>query len=216
MSFLHPLKSHQGKLGLILFLAGGAYCLVRLYSAALFYGADERVLYFLPWLAKSTSIEELVQQPERFANKWVKVRAEVWRRTKDDAILVPPGSGPEPIAIGTNQGVLPVPHLYTHQFRSEKVTTVSALDLPQNQAITFAGEFEAVTPTFVQHIDAAAIFDPRQSQFDGAMIRRLFFHTSLVLVGAAIGVMGLLLIRSARMPQGMAAGRPRGAASMDE
>lgn len=216
MSFLHPLKSNKGKLGLILFLAGGAYCLVRLHSAALFYGADERILYFLPWLAKSTSIEELVQRPERFANKWVKVRAEVWRRTKDDAILVPPGSGPEPAAIGTNQGALIVPHLYTHQFQSEKVTTVSALDLPQNQAITFAGEFEAVTPTFVQHIDAAAIFDPRQSQFDGAMIRRLFFHASLVLVGAALSALGLSLIRSARMPRGMAAGRPGTAAATGE
>ena len=197
MSFPHPLKSHQGKLGLILFLAGGAYCLARLYSAALFYGADERVLYFLPWLAKSTSVEELVQQSERFAGKWVKVRAEVWRRTKHDAILVPPGSGAEPAWVGTNQAGLPVSHLYTHQFEMGKITSVSALDLPENQAVTFVGEFEAATPAFVQHIDAAAIFDPRQSQFDGAMTRRLFSHTSLVLVGAGVSVLGLFIMKAA-------------------
>lgn len=195
------LKNGKARLGLILFLVGGGYCLFRLYAAALFYGADERVLYFFPGLAKPTSITELVEQPDRFAGKWVKVRAEIWRRAKDEAILVPPGSGPEPASGGTNQNMLPVPHLYTHQFKSESITTVSPLDLPQNQTVTFVGEFEAATPTFVQHIDAAAIFDPRQNQLDGAMARRLFYHTYMVLSGAAVSVLGIFIMASVRRTQ---------------
>lgn len=191
------LCSMRGRVGLTLLLAGSAVFLIRLYLALLFYVASERILYHLPSIAPLVTLAELVDQPDVYAGKWVRVRVEVWQRSEHEAMLVPPGSGPEPAGTKTNIALLPKDHLYTHSFGSDGVTSVSVLDLPANQAVTLAGEFEAATATFVQHIDAASFLDPRPLQHDFAMHKRLVLHASWLVTSGLIGLFGFYLMFSA-------------------
>lgn len=188
------LSSTRGRMGLALLIIGSGVFLMRLYLALSFYVASERILYHLPSIAPLVTMAELVAQPEDYAGNWVRVQAEVWRRSEREAVLVPPGSGPEPLGTQTNAALLPAIHLYTHNFSADRVASVSVLDLPTNQAVTVAGEFELGTPAYPQHIDAAAIHDPRQLRHDHAMNKRLMLHGSWLLLSALTGVWGAFLV----------------------
>lgn len=185
------LSSPQGRGGLALLILGSGVFLIRLYSALLFYIASERILYHLPSIAPMITMAELVAQPEDYAGNWVRVRAEVWHRSEHEAILVSPGSGPEPLGIRTNAALLPKVHLYTHNFSADGVASVSVLDLPANQAVTVAGEFEPGTSAYPQHVDAVAILEPRQSRHDVAMNKRLMSHGSWLLLSGMTWASGL-------------------------
>ena len=143
--------------GIIVSLVGCIFLLLSLYYGAMIFYVHERILFILPAIAEKVSIEDLICDPERFDEDWVRVEGQIWRKKINEAVLVPPGSGPEMVITHGNVGIknkkgilfgdnllkpLPDYSLYMHNFSVFGMRTVSVLEVDQGRKVEIVGEFE--------------------------------------------------------------------------
>ena len=174
-------------LGLALSLIGWSLLTLCLYFEFMFFYVQERILFVFPDIAEKVTIEELINNPDKFDGRWVRLEGEFWRRKPFEAVLVPPGSGSETIIEeGASDGdaggikntenggalknkiVSPIPdyHLYLHNFSPLGLRTVSVLGPGLDQTSEIVGEYEKRILKYDQpHIDLVAIVNPRQKEF---------------------------------------------------
>jgi hypothetical protein len=60
-----------------------------------FFYAEDRLLFIFPGLADKVTLTELMNQPDAYDDRWVRVRGVLWRKKLNSAVLVPPESGQE-------------------------------------------------------------------------------------------------------------------------
>jgi hypothetical protein len=201
-------QQHPGTIrwltGLAVSLIGWCLLLVDAYYGAMLFYVQERILFIIPALAEKVSIEELISDPERFDQRWVRVKGEIWRKQLNDAVMVPPGTGSEVITNRKNDRLgdkqekssgntslrpLPDHSFYMHNFSILGMRTVSVLELEPGRTVEIVGEFERKGYD-KPHFDLVALVNPRQKQFWFSVGIRLAVLSILVFVFIFFNLMG--------------------------
>jgi len=203
--FVQVFRSGRASFGLSLSLAGVCILLVTLYNGVTFLFLDERLLLFLPALAKSVTIEELLSNPEKYHENWIRIRGELWGKTQKEAWLISIGSNGKtnevyPRVEDPERGVPrspPEKSLFLHNFSSQGLRTFSPIEIKPEQAVEIVGEFEYHSTRYGPHIDVVATIDPRQDELRSPATRKLALFAALLVASGFLVYLGWVIGRSA-------------------
>ena len=183
LSLLEWLMRKGGRLvGVAFSITGWLFLLVGLFLGYCFFYVDDHVLCVFPKLAEKVSFEDLTANPKKYDGRWVRVEGELWRCRRFEAVLVPPGSGPEQmhrgavderyqeavqqegnyyLAINQPEREIPLSYLRLYNFSPGVSRTVSFY---QDGVVEVAGEFESSGLSMEEppYLDVAVMVRPRQ------------------------------------------------------
>lgn len=134
---------------------------------------DDRILFVFPGLAEKAGIEELITNPDKYDDRWVRVEGELGQIKHFSSVLVPPGFGPKGVS-KPSQGsamardsAMPEFALNLYHFSRRASRTVSFRVSEKGRVVEVAGEFEksGLVGKGRPYLDAAVMVQPRQHEY---------------------------------------------------
>lgn len=186
-------------LRLLIKIIGGICCIIGFFIAFYYFYIDDHILYLFPNLAQEVTLAELIENQEKYDDKWVRVKGELWHPRTYWATFVPPGTGPESMTAEEinawykkrkngehlsredTQKNIPKAHATLYAL-PRTIRTASLSGIGSGRIVGIAGEFEKAvwykgkSPI----IDVAVMINPRQPMY--WLIVILIGLTSLIFI----------------------------------
>lgn len=162
---------------IILQLFGWALLGVSLVTGLWFFYVHERVLFIVPQLAERTTIQDLLNNSNAHAERWVRLEGKVLRKSTTEAFLVPAEIDLEGLppadGSGKDKGLqteniltsLPDRYVFMHDVSPFGISTVDFDEIEPGRTVEVVAEFELKRFYDLPHLDVVATLKPRQNRF---------------------------------------------------